>query len=260
MGVVNVTPDSFFDGGRHFTSADAVRHGLTLAAEGADILDVGGESTRPGAEPVEEAEELRRVLPVVHALATRTSAAISIDTRKPGVAQAALEAGAVMVNDIGANRADSAMAGVVAAARAGYICMHMQGTPKTMQANPVYEDVMAEVQAFFADRLAGLAAAGVSPEQVALDVGIGFGKSLEHNLQLLAAMGCFRNFTRPLVLGVSRKSFIGKLLGAEANERLPASLACAAWAVHQGAAVVRTHDVAATWQAVRMTEALRNRV
>ena len=259
MGVVNVTPDSFFDGGRYYAPEEAVRHGLALAAEGADILDVGGESTRPGAEPVDEAEELRRVLPVVQALAAQSPAAVSIDTQKPVVAHAALEAGAVMVNDIGAGRSDPAMARVVAAAGAGYICMHMQGTPQTMQADPVYADVVAEVDRFFAERLAWLAGAGVAPERVALDVGIGFGKTLEHNLRLLAAMGSFRKFTRPLVLGVSRKSFIGKLLGAEVTERLPASLACAVWAVLQGAQVVRTHDVAATRQAVRMAGALRER-
>ena len=260
MGVVNVTPDSFFDGGRHATPEQAIQHGLALVAEGADILDVGGESTRPGAEPVDEAEELRRVLPVVQALAARCPAAVSIDTQKAGVARAALAAGAVIVNDIGANRADAAMERVVAGAGAGYICVHMQGTPKTMQADPVYTDVIAEVEGFFAGQLSRLAGAGVRPEQVALDVGIGFGKTLEHNLRLLAAMGSFRKFTRPLVLGVSRKSFIGKLLGVDVEDRLPASLACAAWAVAQAVPIVRTHDLAATRQAVRMAEALRDRI
>ena len=260
MGVVNVTPDSFFDGGRHATPEQAIQHGLALVAEGADILDVGGESTRPGSEPVDEAEELRRVLPVVRALAACCPVAVSIDTQKPGVARAALAAGAVIVNDIGANRADAAMARVVAGAGAGYICVHMQGTPKTMQADPVYTDVVAEVEGFFAGQLSRLPGAGVRPEQVALDVGIGFGKTLEHNLRLLAAMGSFRKFTRPLVLGVSRKSFIGKLLGVDVEDRLPASLACAAWAVSQAVPIVRTHDVAATRQAVRMAEALRDRI
>jgi dihydropteroate synthase len=258
MGVVNVTPDSFFDGGRHGAPEQAIQHGLALAADGADILDVGGESTRPGAEPVDEAEELRRVLPVVRALAGRSRTAVSIDTQKPGVAQAALDAGAVIVNDIAARRGDPAMARVVARARAGYVCVHMQGTPKTMQADPVYGNVVAEVEEFFAGQLAGLADAGVAPEQVALDVGIGFGKTLEHNLRLLRALGSFRKFTRPLVLGVSRKSFIGKLLGVGVEDRLPASLACAVWAVAQGVPIVRTHDVAATRQAVRMAEALRD--
>jgi dihydropteroate synthase len=259
MGVVNVTPDSFFDGGRCFAPDQALGHGLALAAEGADILDVGGESTRPGADPVEEAEELRRVLPVVTALAARGVAAVSIDTQKPGVARAALAAGAGIVNDIGASRADADMARIVAETGAGYICMHMRGTPKTMQANPVYAEVTTEVAGFFDERLARLAAAGVKVEQVALDVGIGFGKTLEHNLQLLAAMESFRRFTRPLVLGASRKSFIGKLLGVGVEDRLPASIACAVWAVEHGVQVVRTHDVAATRQAVRMVEALRDR-
>ncbi len=259
MGVVNVTPDSFFDGGRFFDAEKAIQHGVDLAKEGADILDVGGESTRPGAESVDAAEELRRVLPVVRGLVSRTGVAISIDTQKPEVAEAALAAGAVIVNDIAASRADDAMARILADTGAGYICMHMRGTPKTMQVNPVYADVVSEVQSFFSDRLLSLQRAGVPAEQVALDVGIGFGKSLEHNLRLLAAMESFRSFIRPLVLGVSRKSFMGRLLGAEVEDRLPASLACAVWGVQQGIQVIRTHDVSATRQAVRMVEALQER-
>lgn len=259
MGVVNVTPDSFFDGGRHFDSASAIAHGEALAAEGAEILDVGGESTRPGARPVGEEEERRRVLPVVEALAQRRGVAVSVDTRKPGVARAALAAGAVIVNDVAANREDPALWQVVAEAGAAYVCMHMQGSPETMQSEPVYRDVVAEVHDFFAERLQRLAAAGVRSGQVALDVGIGFGKTVDHNLALLAALESFRSFQRPLVLGVSRKSFIGKLLGVEVQDRLPASVACAAWAVAHGVEVIRTHDVAATRQAVRLIEALRAR-
>lgn len=259
MGVVNVTPDSFFDGGRCFAPDQAIQHGRALAAQGAEILDVGGESTRPGADPVDEAEELRRVIPVIQVLAAEGDAAVSIDTQKVGVARAALAAGAVIVNDIAANRTATAMADLVAETGAGYICMHMRGTPKTMQTDPVYADVVREVAEFFAERIARLAAAGVKTEQVALDIGIGFGKTLDHNLRLLAAMESFRSFTRPLVLGASRKSFIGKLLGVGVEDRLPASLACAAWAVEHGAHVVRTHDVAATWQAIRMFEALQDR-
>ena len=256
MGIVNVTPDSFYDGGRFFTPAAAVAHGLDLAAQGAEVLDIGGDSSRPGAEPATEAEELARVLPVIAGLAARTRVPLSIDTTKPGVARAALAAGASMVNDVAAGSDQRALWGVVAETGAGYVCMHAQGRPPTMQAAPRYEDVVREVGAFFADRLEQLLQAGVAPEQVVLDVGIGFGKTLEHNLQLLAALGEFARFGRPCLLGVSRKSFMGKLLGAEPNERLPASLACASMAAEAGVQLIRTHDVAATLQAVRMTEAV----
>ena len=256
MGIVNVTPDSFYDGGRFLDPAAAVAHGLELAAHGAEILDVGGDSSRPGAVPATEAEELARVLPVITALATQTRVPLSIDTTKPAVARAALAAGACLVNDVAAHRADDALWRVVAETGAGYICMHARGTPATMQTGPAYQDVVRDVTDFFTDRLASLARAGVPREQVALDVGIGFGKTLEHNLQLLAALAGFARFDRPLLLGVSRKSFIQKLLGAELNERLPASLACASMAVEAGVQFIRTHDVAATVQAVRMTEAV----
>jgi dihydropteroate synthase len=259
MGIVNVTPDSFFDGGRYYDAERAVAHGLELAAEGADILDVGGESTRPNAAPVEEAEELRRVIPVIERLAAQVKVPISIDTVKPNVAVAAIRAGASLINDIAANRVEPDMWEVAAETSAGYLAMHMQGTPATMQANPTYRDVVAEVDAFFGDRLRRLALAGVRPEQVVLDVGIGFGKTLEHNLQLLAGLGQFKRWQRPLAVGVSRKSFIGKLLGAETADRLPGGLACANWAVQCGVGLIRTHDVRPTVQAVRMTEALMAR-
>ena len=256
MGVLNVTPDSFSDGGKFRDPAAAVARGQELIAEGADLIDIGGESTRPNATPVNEAEELHRVLPVIEQLAARANVPISIDTQKPAVARAALAAGASLVNDVAANRADPEMWRVVAAAGAGYVCMHMQGTPQTMQLNPTYTDVVREVGEFFEDRLRQLALAGVSAEQVALDVGIGFGKTLEHNLELLAHLNRFTKCRRPLLVGLSRKSFIGKLLGIEVAERLPASLAGAGWAVAAGAHILRPHDVAATRQAVRMTEAL----
>lgn len=259
MGVVNVTPDSFYDGGRYATPDAAVAHALELEREGADILDIGGESTRPGAEPVGEAEELRRVLPVFEALAGRARAALSVDTQKPAVARAALAAGASIVNDVGTNREDPEMARLVAETGAGYVCMHMQGTPQTMQVAPQYADVTAEVGAFFERQLARLGAAGVRAEQVVLDPGIGFGKTLEHNLRLLAGLECFRRFKRPVLLGVSRKSFLGQLLGVPVGERLAGSLACAAWAVWRGVEIVRTHDVAATRQVVRTIEALKSR-
>jgi dihydropteroate synthase len=256
MGVVNVTPDSFSDGGKFFDPAQAVAQALALAAQGAEILDIGGESTRPGAEPVTEAEELRRILPVIEQLASRVKIPLSVDTVKPAVARAALRAGASIVNDVAAHREDDAMWKVVSEFGAGYICMHAQGTPQTMQTNPVYVDVVREVGEFFGGRLKTLSSCGVPADQVVLDVGIGFGKTVGHNLQLLAALRSFTTWQRPLLLGVSRKSFIGTLLGAEVAGRLPASLACASLAVAAGVQIIRTHDVAETVQAVRMTEAV----
>jgi dihydropteroate synthase len=257
MGIVNVTPDSFSDGGKFLDPHAAVAHALELVAQGAEILDIGGESTRPGAEPVSEAEELRRVIPVIEKLAAKTTVALSIDTLKPAVARAALAAGASIVNDVGANREGDAMWKVVAEYHAGYICMHAQGSPQTMQQHPAYADVVREVGEFFSERLTVmLNGTGVAAEQVVLDPGIGFGKTLEHNLQLLAGLRSFRKWRRPLLLGVSRKSFIEKLTGAKLNERLPASLACATLAVVAGVQIIRTHDVAATVQAVRMAEAI----
>ena len=260
MGIVNVTPDSFSDGGQFFDSSAAMKHALDLCEQGADIIDIGGESTRPGAMPVSEAEELRRVIPVIEGLVGKIELPISIDTVKPAVARAAIQAGASMVNDIAANRTDEEMWRIVAESGAGYVAMHRQGTPPTMQDNPQYSDVVVEVNGFFGERLSQLTEAGVNPEQLVLDVGIGFGKTLEHNLQLLRSWSSFTKWDRPLLLGVSRKSFISKLLGAKSAERLPASLACACWAVQSGAQIIRTHDVEATRQAVRMTETLLNHV
>jgi dihydropteroate synthase len=256
MGIVNVTPDSFSDGGQFLDARAAFAHALALVEQGAEILDVGGESTRPGALPVAEAEELRRVVPVIEQLVGRVRVPISIDSIKPGVARAALAAGASIVNDVAANRADDAMWRVVAEARAGYVCVHMQGTPQTMQAHPVYADVVREVGEFFEERLEKLSDCGVAREQVILDPGIGFGKTLDHNLQLLGAVSRFTRFGCPLLLGVSRKSFIGRLLGAEMRARLPGALACACQAVAAGARIIRAHDVAETVQAIRMTEAI----
>jgi dihydropteroate synthase len=258
MGIVNVTPDSFSDGGRYFSADAAVAHALQLVAEGADVLDVGGESTRPNAAPVEEAEELRRVLHVIRELAAQVRTPISIDTMKPAVAAAALDAGACIVNDVAANRTDPAMWRLVGATGAGYIAMHMQGSPQTMQENPDYEDVVEEVNEFFGQRLQALAEAGVSADHVVLDPGLGFGKSLDHNLQLIASLDRFTTWKRPVLLGASRKSFL-KWFAEPCDKpegRLPGSLACACWAARQGAAIVRTHDVAATRQALGVTMAL----
>jgi dihydropteroate synthase len=256
MGVVNVTPDSFSDGGKFFDASAAVEHGLKLVEQGAEILDIGGESTRPRATPVAEAEELRRVIPVIEQLSSRVRTPISIDTMKPGVARAAIAAGASIVNDVAANREDDAMWRVIAESGAGYVVMHMRGTPQTMQANPVYADVVREVGEFFSNRIQRLSDCGIAPEQVILDVGIGFGKTLEHNLLLLGSLRSFTKLKRPLLLGVSRKSFLGKLLEVETEGRLPAALACAALAVEAGVQIIRAHDVTETVQAVRMTEAV----
>lgn len=259
MGIVNVTPDSFSDGGRFFDSGRAVDHALQLAAEGAEILDIGGESTRPGATPVPVSDELARVIPVIQALARQTDRVLSIDTQKPEVAEAAVGAGAAIINDIAANRTDPAMWECVARTGAGYVCMHMQGTPQTMQEAPHYADVVTAVREFFEARLRRLVAAGVRPEQVALDVGIGFGKTVEHTVALLAAISSFQTLGRPLVLGVSRKSFIGKLTGSPTDDRLPGAVAATVLAVHDGVQIVRTHDVAATRQALQVAAAIRQR-
>ena len=256
MGVVNVTPDSFSDGGRFLDADAASTHALELVAQGAEILDIGGESTRPNAVPVTEAEEIRRVIPIIEKLAAKIKIPLAIDTMKPAVARAALAAGASIVNDVAANRGDNAMWQIVAEFRAGYICMHAQGSPATMQKKPTYEDVVREVGNFFQERLEKLSAAGVVADQVVLDPGIGFGKTPGHNLSLLAGLRSFTNLQRPLLLGASRKSFIGKITGAEVENRLPASLACATLAVTSGVQIIRTHDVAATIQAVRMAEAI----
>jgi dihydropteroate synthase len=257
LGIVNVTPDSFSDGGQFLDATRAVEHARQLAAEGADILDIGGESTRPNAVPVGEAEELRRVLPVIEALASSVSVPLSIDTCKPAVARAALAAGASIINDVSAARQSAEMFRLVAESGASYVAMHSKGTPQTMQLNPVYGDVVAEVNAFFGECLGRLRAAGVAPEQVVLDVGLGFGKTVDHNLQLLAALERFQNRNRPLLLGASRKSFVGIIAGeSDAAGRLAGSLACACWGRSQGAQIIRVHDVKETLQALRLTEAI----
>ena len=259
MGVVNATPDSFSDGGRFLEPTAAIGRGVELMGQGAEVIDVGGESTRPGARPVSEAEELRRVMPVIEGLAARLRVPISIDTTKPEVARRALAAGASLVNDVGANRSDPAMWQVVAEAGAGYVCMHMQGEPETMQADPKYGDVVREVGEFFADRLVLLGKHGVGRDQIILDPGIGFGKTIEHNVLLLAGLKEFKRFDRPLAIGVSRKAFLARAQGADIPGRLPAGLACACLAVEAGVQVIRAHDVAETVQAIRMTEAVRAR-
>jgi dihydropteroate synthase len=258
MGIVNVTPDSFSDGGRFAATEAAVAHALELVRQGADLLDVGGESSRPGSEPVPADEELRRVLPVVRELAARTAVPISVDTTKAAVADACLAAGAHVVNDITALRGDPDLAAVVAARRAGVVLMHMRGTPQTMQDDPRYDDVTAEVCRFLEQRLHAAAAAGIDSGRVVLDPGIGFGKTTDHNLELLARLGAVRALGRPVLLGVSRKGFVGKVLGDRGvGERLAGSLAVACRAVVRGdTQIIRTHDVRETRDAVRLLAAI----
>lgn len=257
LGIVNVTPDSFSDGGRHASAEAAVRHGLDLVEQGADLLDVGGESTRPGSAPVSLAEELARVVPVVAGLAARTTVALSVDTSKAEVARRCLGAGAHIINDVTALTGDPAMPEAVREAAAGVILMHMQGTPATMQINPAYVDVVNDLARFFEERLRAAAAAGIGPERVVLDPGIGFGKTVEHNLTLLARLGEFQRLGRPVCLGVSRKGFLGRVLNRPVDQRLAGSLAAVCFAQARGAVqVVRVHDVAATRDAVTLIAAL----
>ena len=245
MGIVNVTPDSFSDGGEFLDAAAAIAHGSRLVAEGAAIVDVGGESTRPGAAGVGEDEELRRVVPVIEGLAAAdTGARISIDTTKLAVAAAALEAGAHVVNDVSAFRQAPELAGLVAASGAGCCLMHMLGEPRTMQDDPRYDDVVADVKSFLEERLAFAVAEGVPEERVWLDPGIGFGKTVEHNLELLRRLGEIAALGRPVVVGTSRKSFLGKLTGGRPeDERLPGTIATNLIAYERGASIFRVHDV-----------------
>jgi dihydropteroate synthase len=259
MGVVNVTPDSFSDGGLFLEPRAAVEHGLALAEEGAAILDVGGESTRPGAAPVSEEEELGRVLPVVEELAAG-GGRVSIDTSKVGVARAALEAGASIVNDISAFRLDPRLAGLVAEREAHCCLMHMLGEPRTMQESPHYDDVVAEVKAFLDERLAFAVAEGVAEERVWLDPGIGFGKTVAHNLELLRRLDEIVALGRPVVIGTSRKSFLGKLAGGKPEgERLPGTIATNVLALERGASIFRVHDVAPVLDALTVAAATVNR-
>jgi dihydropteroate synthase len=255
MGVVNVTPDSFSDGGLFLDAEAAVAHGRELAAQGAGILDVGGESTRPGAEEVSADEERARVEPVVAGLA-QAGHEVSIDTSKSAVAVAALDAGASIVNDVTALRGDPEIAGLCAERGAGLVLMHMRGDPRTMQVEPRYEDVVEDVKAFLAERLGAALAAGVAEERIWLDPGIGFGKTVDHNLELLRRLGELRELGRPLVVGTSRKSFIGKIDGSEVDDRLGGTIASSVLAAAQGADVLRVHDVAESRQALLMATAI----
>ena len=260
MGVVNVTPDSFSDGGEFLDPDAAIAHGIELAADGAEILDVGGESTRPGADPVPEAEELGRTIPVVEGLAAEnTGWEISIDTTKAAVAEAALEAGAAIVNDVSAFRNDPEMGGLTADRRAKCCLMHMLGEPRTMQADPRYDDVVSDVRAFLEERLAFAVAEGISEEDVWLDPGIGFGKTVEHNLELLRRLDEIAAIGRPVVIGTSRKSFLGRIAGDRENDdRLAGTIATNVMALERGATIFRVHDVAQVKDALTVAAATVN--
>jgi dihydropteroate synthase len=258
MGVLNVTPDSFSDGGRFLDPAEAVRQARRMAAEGAALIDVGGESTRPGAEPVEPGEELERVLPVIEAIVAELEVPVSVDTSKPEIMEAAFGAGAVMVNDVMALRAPGALE-AVAASDAAVCLMHMQGQPRSMQAEPRYRDVVQDVHQFLSERVAACEAAGMDRSRLVIDPGFGFGKTLEHNLALLSALEAFTREGLPVLAGLSRKSLIGQITGRPTAERLAGSVVLAALAVERGASIIRAHDVAATVDAVKIAAAVRGR-
>ena len=257
MGVLNVTPDSFSDGGSYLDPLRAIDQVQRMMEEGADIIDIGGESTRPGAEDVEEAEEIRRVKPVFEGVSQRCKIPLSVDTRKAAVAQLALDFGAVLVNDISALQYDSEMGRVVSQSKAGLVLMHMQGTPQTMQISPSYNNVLGEIKRFFVDRLSVAHDHGISPDHILLDPGIGFGKNISHNLTILSHLGEFVDLGRPLMVGVSRKSFIGKILGNPVESRCMGTAAAVTAAVLQGAQVVRVHDVGLMRDVVKMARVLR---
>ena len=256
MGVLNVTPDSFSDGGLWNEPQTAIEHGLEMVEQGAAIVDVGGESTRPGAEPVPEDEELRRILPVIEGLVTRGVEFISIDTRKPSVARRAVGAGANIINDTAGEESDRAMDEVAAQTGAAIVVMHSRGTPATMKSLTDYESVSEDVASFLGRRAAELENAGIPSESIALDPGIGFAKSANQSAALLRDIGSFVALGYPVLVGASRKSFIGQLLGLADGERLEATVATTAWAVSRGAAIVRVHDVEANVRAARMVEAI----
>jgi dihydropteroate synthase len=259
MGIVNVTPDSFSDGGKFLDAPAAIDHGLALAGEGADVLDVGAESTRPGAAPVDEQEEIRRLLPVVEALANKAGVPVSVDTMKAAVAEAALDAGAQIVNDVSAGTRDDTMLRLCAERDAPIVLMHMRGEPRTMQAGVRYHDVVGDILAYLDEKAEAAKAAGIRAERILVDPGFGFGKLVEHNLVLLRRLGEFRRLGYPVVAGTSRKTFIGKVLGdLPVAERLEGTAATVALAIWNGASVVRVHDVRAMRRVVNIVEAAMN--
>jgi dihydropteroate synthase len=260
MGVLNVTPDSFSDGGNFFAPKKAIEHGLRMTAEGADIIDIGGESTRPGAEPIAADEELRRVIPVVEKLRAKIDVPISIDTSKADVASAAIRAGASIVNDVTGGRGDAGMLPLIAETNSAFVIMHMQGIPRTMQIRPQYADVVSEIADFFLQQYTRAIGCSIDPMAIAFDPGIGFGKTLDHNLELVAQLKRLRAHDRPLVIGVSRKSFLGKLINSPAIEdRVAPAAALTSLLRERGADVFRVHDVKENMSALRVTEAVLGR-
>lgn len=256
MGILNVTPDSFSDGGRYVDADAACAHAMAMIEQGADLLDIGAESSKPGAVAIDEEEERRRLLPIVRELCRRTTIPLSIDTTKAAIAEEALDAGAALINDISALRFDPRMASVVARSGAGVILMHMQGTPVTMQRTASYTYVVEDVRAFLAARLEVAQQAGIPRDRILLDPGIGFGKNCEHNVTLLNHLGAFQTLGRPIVVGVSRKAFLGKILGRTIDERLMGTAGAVAVAIMKGARVVRVHDVAPIRDVVKIVEAI----
>jgi dihydropteroate synthase len=256
MGILNVTPDSFSEGGRHFDPDDAVKHAGQMVANEADIVDVGGESTRPGSDPVAAEEEFERVLPVIERLVEEIPhTPISIDTRKSAVAATALAAGATIVNDVSAG-ADPAMFDVVREHDAAVVLMHMKGEPKTMQETPTYDDVVGEVHEFLRERIGAAEFAGIDPERIAIDPGIGFGKDLGHNLELMQRVDAFLDLGRPLLVGPSRKRFIGAILDLPEDQRVEGTIGAVAWMVARGAHIVRVHDVREVVRGIRVVDAI----
>ena len=255
MGIVNVTPDSFSDGGRYVSAANATCHALRLIEQGADLVDIGGESTRPGSNQVSVEEEMRRIMPVVEALVER-NVPVSVDTSKPEVMRAAIAAGAAMINDVNALRAEGALEAVAASGAAACL-MHMQGEPRSMQVEPHYNDVVAEVKDFLQQRLDAAVAAGIARERLVIDPGFGFGKTLKHNIELLRNLERFTDMNVPLLVGLSRKSMLGKITGSEVGDRIHASVAAALLAVAKGASIVRVHDVKATRDALAVYNAVQ---
>jgi dihydropteroate synthase len=256
MGILNVTPDSFYDGGRYGDPQAALDRALQMVAEGADIIDIGGQSSRPGSEPVPEEEEARRVLPVVQAIARSARTILSVDTYRAHIARAALDAGAHLINDISALRFDPHLLEVVAEGQASLILMHMQGSPRNMQLNPTYEAVIDEVYSFLQDRLQAAHDGGVAADRVLIDPGIGFGKGTQHNLEILRKLHHFQALGCPIVIGTSRKAFIGRILGTDVDERLEGTAATVALAIAQGASMIRVHDVRAMARVAHMMDVI----
>ncbi len=256
MGILNVTPDSFSDGGCHLDVATAINHAKKMVADGADVIDVGGESSRPGASPASAEEEMARVMPVIEGLADEICVPLSIDTCKSAVARRALEAGAHIVNDITALRGDADMANVVREMDAGLILMHMRGSPRTMQRSPAYDDVVSDISSWLQRRIKEVETKGIFADRIVIDPGIGFGKTVDHNLEILRRLDEFRRLNKPILIGTSRKSFIGKILNLPVNDRIEGTAATVTWAIARGADMIRVHDVKTMHRVARMTDAL----